>query len=138
MMKQANIVLGLHKESSVIKRHVTPAEVQLLVIMHAANNGRNPVLGIAFEDTERLMPKGEEVVTPIPEVKRQDRDEINRLRSIYGNKRVKALYGPNSSLPRRFIDAIDSGVQWSNENPVNEDNLLVGRRMSAEEAAANM
>lgn len=120
MMARANVLFGLHRDASLVKRNVTPAEIQLLVIMHMQNVGRNPVLAI-----ELLEP-----------VARSAREEITRLRAIYGTARVRTIYGPNSPLPATFGEAIDSGTAWAMEHSADDAEPLVGRRITTQEAAA--
>ncbi len=119
-MKTATILLGLHKDHSVVKQNVTPAEVQLLTIMHATNNGRVPILDIEV---------GADIV-------RDRRVEVARLRGLYGTAKVKGLFGPNTELPQTFRDAIESGMTWATENPETEAQPLVGRKLTADENAA--
>lgn len=122
LMKTATIVLGLAKGQTVVKTGITPAEMQALIVMHMANYQDDPIRG--FRETEP--------------VQRTTTQEITRLRMIYGRDRMKALYGPNSALPATFQEAHESGKTWAVENPPEDSSPLVGRRMTAAEAAATV
>ncbi len=136
-MKQANVMLGLHKDASTVKRFVTPCEVQLLVMMHLPNNGRCPILGITFEDEHwNTEIRGQLDRTHIPEVKRTYAQEVQRLRAIYGRERVAKLFGPNSTPPATFNEAIESAMMWAADGNVMEDRPLTGRKPTSEELAA--
>lgn len=119
-MKTANVILKLSRDQTVVKTHITPAQAQMLVILHMANSGGEPVKVI--EETE--------------EIDREDRDEIARLRRVYGVARVKALFGPNSPLPATFEDAIANGQTYALDNPDMDSGPMVGRKMTAEESNA--
>jgi hypothetical protein len=122
MMKTATIVLGLHKDHTLAKANITPAEMQLLITMHMPQYKDDPIRGF----------------TETPPVSRTATQEVSRLRAIYGRDRVKALFGPNTSLPATFADAHASGKEWAMENPPAESAPLVGRRPSAAEQAADL
>lgn len=73
-MKQANIVLHLSKEHSVIKKNVTPIEVLILVAEHHRNNGGNPVELITGTESDAKIhipaqPAVNEVVENVAEYK---------------------------------------------------------------------
>jgi hypothetical protein len=120
MMKTATVLLKLSRDQTVVKTHVTPAQAFVLTVMHVANAGG---------EAPKVMQETEPLV-------RTDREEIARLRRVYGPGRIKSLFGPNSSLPATFDDAIQSGVSWALENPGGDGEPLVGRRLTAEEASA--
>ncbi len=95
-MKQANIVLRLEKHGQDVgKSNVTPAEVALLVAEHKVNAGGDPIVSR----------------TDAPDVTRTDVEEVARLKGIYGNAKVTALYpGLKPSLPVSFEEALGLGT----------------------------
>ena len=123
MMKTATLVLRMHKDSSVVKVGVTPAQAMLLTSIHLTGAGKDPIENIV--ETES--------------VKRTNVEEVRRLRGIYGDAKVKSLFGPNSPLPQTFNDALIAGKSWAMEQPEESGPaLLVGRAPTAAENAASL
>lgn len=119
-MKTCECLFQLNKDTEIRKRGITPAQLQLLIVMHVANGSGAPVKEL--KETE--------------EVNRTNAQEIQRLRMIYGSTKVKAMFGPNSPLPASFEEAKASGMAWAMENGEAGDEPLVGRKLTADESAA--
>lgn len=94
-MKTASawLIVG-EKGSNVQKHNLTPAEVQLLCTTHFKIAGKVPVHDL----------------TNVQEVKRTNREEWLRLKSIYPAKLVESLFGKlnPSGMPESFEDALAS------------------------------
>lgn len=117
-MKLATVLLRINKDATVVKSNVTPAQALLLCVIHVRGGGGEPISSI--EETG--------------EVERTQPQEIARLRSIYGNSAVRALFGPNSPLPQTFHSALESSQAWVEDSQgLGDSEPIVGRRLTAEE-----
>jgi len=125
-MKEATVIVKLSKDNQVTKFHVTPIEAMLLTAEHHRAVGDVPVVLVNEKEvTETTMLVEEEVDNPHkPGTKRRDLvrkpakrtvdDELDRLRSIYGRKKVDVLSSQVRDLPTEdFKVAIDKGMKLS-------------------------
>ena len=130
----------LSKDNDIALKEVTPAEVCLLVALHHKNVGDNPVHEFgqcqqtkAIQHSDPDNPKarpghkplfvdgkhvGSEVETKTySTIVRNASDEVSRLCSKYGAKRVRALFpGAIPTLPATFEEAIKLGVTMTLED----------------------
>lgn len=120
MMKTATVVLALNDGHSIVKSGVTPAEIEVLIALHAVNAKGVPIRGL-------------EETTPIPQ---SDSREVSRLLGMYGSRAVRSVFGPNAALPTTFRDAIATAIAWANEHGEVESSPLVGRAPNPSELAA--
>lgn len=120
MMKTATVTLALNKTHTITKTGITPAQLMLLTVMFFAESGGQPVMALA--ETEP--------------VKRTSREEIARLKNTYGRHKTDPVFGPNSSVPGTFYDAYHDAIGWASSNPELESRPLIGRTLTAQEAAA--
>lgn len=82
--------------STVPLRGVTAPEAQLLVMMHMPGLGKNPFVQY----------------TKVGEADRSVTEELARLRTKYGREKVAKLFGPNTSIPWDFEEAISVAAGW--------------------------
>jgi hypothetical protein len=118
-MKQADVVVHLSKDLNVSKRNVTPLEALLLTAEHHRNVG-GPVI-----DSDAADKAAKDIADPVrdgdgkPVVKdgkpvtqaRNDDDELDRLRAIYGQAKVKAILTEVKNFPTDFKSACEKGVK---------------------------
>lgn len=92
-MKTASAWVTFERHGSNIhKGGLTPAEVQVLVVIHHKTVGKVPVHDLVEDKTE---------------VPRTENDELNRLCSKYGRELVTGLFGKiNPRFPKTFKDAL--------------------------------
>lgn len=102
-MKQANIQLVMdNHQNTVLKKHVTPAEIIVLVGMFAKKAGGDGAI-------KRLV--------EVEDVKRTELEEKRRLQEIYGAKRVEAIFpGKMPRMPETFEEAQEVGGETSVED----------------------
>ena len=91
-MKTASGWLIIDRTGSNVQKHdLTPAEVQLLCVMHMPVIGKFPI-----SDLKETA-----------DVKRTDAEEVARLSMKYGKTRVEGLFGKvNPKLPADFKSAL--------------------------------
>ncbi len=121
-MKQATILLSLSKDHQVHKQRVTPIEAMILTAEHHRNAGGDPIVvdTTTLKDTERKevtskqLPDGRNVEEEkwVPD-NRTDDQEVDRLKNIYGPKKVNLVLGQVRTLPKDFKEASQKGVTLS-------------------------
>lgn len=112
-MKQANIRLSLSQGHDIGKKNVTPIEALILVSLHHANAGKNPVA------------VDEKTITDTTPDRTEDQ-ELDRLRGIYGPSKIKNLLSEVKNLPKDFKEAIDRGtkLQLGSTGMISQTKLL--------------
>lgn len=96
-MPTATVTIKLDRNGScVTKKHVTPAELMLLVAEHHKRAGGSPVIKLELGE----------------KIQRDPRVERARLLSTYDSRKVQALFpGALPSLPKNFRQAMNAGIE---------------------------
>lgn len=102
-MLTASVWLTMDKNGSNVHKHnVTPAEAMLLVSMHHAAAGGNPI-----KTREGVLN-----LTNVKVEKRTAREEKHRLLNFYSPKKVNALFpGAMPQMPSDFEEAGSAGLE---------------------------
>lgn len=114
----------LDKLHDLPKTGVTPAEVVLLVSQFHKQKGDMPVHSMKWhtietpklDDKRKVVRDGETNVaimekTVVKSIKREPHQEIGRLKSRYGAKKVELIFpGANPNLPLTFQSALQMGL----------------------------
>ena len=122
LMKQANIVLALHKDHTIIVTGVTPAQLQLLTVAYFSESKGKPIMAL----------------TEMKPVKRTAAQDVARLKGMYGTNKTNPLFGVNAQVPLTFHDAYKTAIGWASATGGFESTPMVGRNLTATEAAASM
>lgn len=114
-MYECDLYLKMDKNGSgVNKKGVTPAEAMLLVAMHHAAAGGNPI-----KTNEGVLN-----ISNLRTVKRSAREEKHRLLGKYSDKKVNALFpGAMPQMPTDFDHAGEAGLESAmpNERLIDHD-----------------
>lgn len=114
----------LDKLHDLPKVGVTPAEVVLLVSQFHKQKGDMPIHDMQWhkvttpklDDKKKIVRNGEDntaimEVVEVKTVKREAHQEIGRLKSRYGAKKVELIFpGANPNLPQSFKSALQMGL----------------------------
>lgn len=110
-MKQANGIVRLSKEHDVPIRGVTPWETILLTAEHHRNVGGAVVEVDKTTITEIQIDVPADGKTPATKRTRTNDEELDRLRSKYGNAKVKAVLNEVRDVPDDYEKATERGTR---------------------------